>query len=100
MEEPNSRRLTLEEYLALEAVSPDRTEYRDGFAVALAAPNKNHGRISRFLTMKLGPILESRGCDFYTGDAKIGLADRGLPLDEVYRRTTVPRSNDLRAPER
>ena len=82
MELPNARRrLSLDEYLALEAVTPDRLEYREGCAVALAAPNKNHGRISRALTLNFGPVILSRGCDFYVGDAKVltPAGDRVLP---------------------
>ena len=71
MEEQTSRRLTVAEYLALEALSPDRLEYRDGFAVALAAPNKNHGRIAGNLVGSLERIVRSRGCDYFAGDAKV-----------------------------
>jgi len=81
MEQPNARRLSLAEYLALEAVSPDRLEYRDGFAVALAAPNKNRGRIAGNLVTSLGPIVRGHGCDYFAGDAKVIVpsGDRLIP---------------------
>ncbi len=71
MEKPNARRLSLDEYLALEAVSADRLEYRDGFAVALAVPTGNHMRIASNLMISLGALAQARGCDISRGDAKV-----------------------------
>ncbi len=71
MEDPGARRLTLEQYFALEAIAPDRLEFRDGFAIALALPTKNHARIAGNLTTDIGPIVRARGCDYFSGDAKI-----------------------------
>jgi len=93
MEQSEHRRLTLDEYLALEAVSPDRLEYRDGFAVALAVPAKNHARIAGNLAMSLGPLIRGQGCDFFAGDAKVLTpnGDRAIP-DFVV--TCDPRDRD------
>lgn len=81
MERPEPRRLTREEYLELEAVSVERLEYRDGFAVALALPSKNHARIAGNLTTSLGPSARQRGCDYFVGDAKVvtPAGDRVVP---------------------
>ncbi|HEV3157725.1 MAG TPA: Uma2 family endonuclease [Candidatus Baltobacteraceae bacterium] len=70
MELPDHR-LTLEEFLKLEAKSKEPLEYIDGYAVALAVTTPNHGDISGNLSMTLGPIARSKGCRFYAGDAKV-----------------------------
>ena len=129
MELPERRRLTLDQYLALEAVSTERLEFRDGYAVALAVPTKNHARIAGNLVMSLGPlvraqyrsipelthyvVIDSRRrwmrLDERTADGSLALrgplaqlvvpklAKRGLAIDEIYRDTTVPRTD---APQR
>lgn len=71
MEQPERRRLTVQEYLDLEAVSSDRLEYRGGYAVALATPTGNHGRIATNLLVSLAPLVRARGCDLFAGDAKV-----------------------------
>jgi len=71
MEQPARRRLTLQEYLDLEAVSSERLEYRDGYAAALATPTGNHGRIATNLLVSLAPLVRTRGCDLFAGDAKV-----------------------------
>ncbi|HEV3157723.1 MAG TPA: Uma2 family endonuclease [Candidatus Baltobacteraceae bacterium] len=70
MEVPDHR-LTLEEFLKLEAKSKEPLEYIDGYAVALAEATANHGDISENLSMTLGPIARSKGCRFYGGKAKV-----------------------------
>lgn len=64
------RRLSPAEYLALEAVSPERLEYRDGYAVALAAPSTNHSLITGTLALTLGAKARANGCRFFS-DAKV-----------------------------
>jgi Uma2 family endonuclease len=74
-------RLTLEEYEALNAVAPYKLEYRDGRAVALAVPARIHSRIVKNLVEALGLPAQSRGCDYYAGDAKVitPIGDRLIP---------------------
>lgn len=76
MEAPQQRRVSVAEYLAIEGVSTERLEYRDGFVVALAVPTKNHARIAGNLVLAFGAAVRARGCDFFSGDAKI-LTERG-----------------------
>lgn len=71
MDLPEGRRLTIQEYLKLEALSSERFEYRDGHAVALAVPPGNHGRIATNLLLALAPLVRARGCDVFAGDAKV-----------------------------
>lgn len=75
------RRLTPEEYRALEAISPERLEYRDGYAVALAAPTKNHSRITGTLAVTIGLKAREHGCEFFGENAKVltPAGDRLIP---------------------
>jgi Uma2 family endonuclease len=73
------RRLSPTEYLALEAVFPDRLEYRDGLAVALALPTKNHALGT--LAVTLGVKARANGCRFFGENAKVvtPVGDRLVP---------------------
>ncbi|HEV3158035.1 MAG TPA: Uma2 family endonuclease [Candidatus Baltobacteraceae bacterium] len=64
-------RLTLEEYLKLEAISTEPLEYIDGFASVRTRPSKGHEKIAGNLIMTLGPIVRSNGCDFFANGAKV-----------------------------
>ncbi|GAC1442154.1 MAG: Uma2 family endonuclease [Vulcanimicrobiaceae bacterium] len=81
MEQPGTRRLTLDEYLALESISTERLEFRDGLVVALALPTKNHARIAGNLTTSLGAMARRNGCDYFVGDAEVQTpaGDRVIP---------------------
>ncbi|GAC1568656.1 MAG: Uma2 family endonuclease [Vulcanimicrobiaceae bacterium] len=68
---PDDRRLTLDEYRALEERSAVPHEYRNGYAVALAVPSGAHGTISLNLSIALGPLVRLAGCRAYAGDAKV-----------------------------
>lgn len=71
MQQPAAGRLTLDEYLAFEEQSPIPHEYRNGYAVALAAPSGTHGAIALNLTLAIGPTARSLGCDARAGDTKV-----------------------------
>lgn len=94
MEAPEPRRLSVEEYLALDSELSERLEYRDGFAVAQAVPTKNHGRIAGNLVLAFGENARSRGCDFFSGDAKI-LIENGDRLIPDFVVTCDERDRDL-----
>lgn len=63
--------MTLDQYLTFEAASPVAHEYRDGCAVALAVPSRNHARIAMNLSVLLGAAARAAGCDAYAGDVKV-----------------------------
>lgn len=84
------RRLSPAEYLALEAVSPDRLEYRDGLAVALTLPAKNHALITGTLAVTTGVKARAKGCRFFGENAKVvtPAGDRLIP-DFIVTATRV-----------
>lgn len=61
------RHYTIDEYFAVEAMSPVRYEYFDGEILAMAGGSANHNRISRNVLLALEPKLrggrESLGSD-------------------------------------
>ncbi len=89
MDRPD-RRLSTQEYLALEASSPERLEYRDGLAVALAEPTANHEFISGNLVVALGPPARSNGCVFLAAGGKV-VTSRGDRLIPDFLITCDPR---------
>ncbi len=81
---PYRRRITLAEYLALEAFVPDPLEYRERFGYPLTMPTKDHARIVGNLVLALGPAVRAAGCDFFAGDASVpGLFGQRLVPDFV-----------------
>ncbi|MFK7936232.1 MAG: Uma2 family endonuclease [Saprospiraceae bacterium] len=61
-----SRKITFEEYLALEQESEIRHEFQDGELIPLEATTKAHNRIKRNITRAIEtPEFEERGCELY-----------------------------------
>ncbi len=75
------RRLTLEEYRRLEALSDDKLEYLHGYAVALATPTRRHSALVKNLVALLSPAVRAHGCDYFAGDVKVEspAGDRTIP---------------------
>ncbi len=72
------RHYTIDEYFAVEVMSPVRNEYYDGEILAMAGGSANHNRISRNVLLALEPKLrEGRGCESLGSDTRI-LAPSGL----------------------
>jgi Uma2 family endonuclease len=68
---PQPRRYTVEEYLALEAASDERHEYRDGEIIAMAGARSNHNRITQNLARRLGEKLEGSRCEAFGENQRI-----------------------------
>jgi Uma2 family endonuclease len=96
MNDAISGRITLEEYLALDAGTEERLEYRDGYAVAMATPTKRHERIAMNLVLAVGNAVRARGCDVFSGGAKV-IAQSGDRLIPDFVVSCDER--DLRRPE-
>ncbi len=93
MELPQPRRLSLDEFLEIDAGSDERLEYRGGFIVAQATPPKNHARIAGNLAMHLGPLARVSGSDFFAGDAKVVMPDGSRVIPDFVV-TCDPRDRD------
>lgn len=68
MHQPEAR-ITYEEYLRLEAVTDQRSEFYDGVVVAMAEPSRRHEIIVSNLSLLLGPAVRAKNCEFVTRGA-------------------------------
>lgn len=62
---------TAEEYLDLERVSEERSEYLDGTIYAMAGESPQHGAISTNLVAELRNQLKGSPCQVFTKDMKV-----------------------------
>jgi Uma2 family endonuclease len=72
------RRLSVEEYLALERRSEGKHEYLDGEVVAMTGASDRHNRIVWNLAGILYSQLRGRPCQAYVGDMRLQVAATGL----------------------
>lgn len=68
------RHYTIDEYFAVEAMSPVRNEYFDGEILAIAGGSANHNRISRNVLLALEPKLRDGRCESLGSDTRIRTA--------------------------
>ncbi|MDV6373463.1 Uma2 family endonuclease [Deinococcus arenicola] len=74
--EPAFQRMSVEEYLRTEELSPDKREYVDGFVYPLhgqAGASKPHVRITGNITATLNAAARQSGCRLYSSDMKLRL---------------------------
>ena len=67
-------RMTVDEYLALEARSPVRHEYVGGVAYAIAGASLRHSRIALNVAAHLRDVARARGCAVVLADVKVRAA--------------------------
>jgi Uma2 family endonuclease len=77
MAEPD-RRLSPEEYLALERRSEEKHEYLDGEIFAMTGASRQHNLIALNIAASLHAQLADRPCEPYMGDMRIQVAATGL----------------------
>jgi Uma2 family endonuclease len=77
MSEPN-RRLSPEEYLALERQSEVKHEFLDGEMFAMTGASLQHNRIVRNVGGLLYSQLRGRPCESFTGDLRLRVDATGL----------------------
>lgn len=74
------RRITVEEYFALDEASPTKLDFIDGQIVdpqAMAGGTIFHGVIASNLSRVLGPAADTRGCVTVTSDVKVRVEASG-----------------------
>ena|ERR1700760_1668951 len=69
--EQAQRHYTVDDYFAVEAMSPVRNEYFDGEILAMAGGSADHNRISRNVLLALEPKLREGGCESLGSDTRI-----------------------------
>jgi len=73
------RRVSVEEYLALERRSETKNEYLDGEIFAMTGASRRHNRIVLNLGIALDGQLKGRGCEVFTNDMRVH-----MPSAQVY----------------
>lgn len=71
-------RLTETEYLTQERLAPGKSEFLDGETFAMAGTSLPHNRISVNTLVALRSQLEGRGCEVFTSDLRLRVAQTGL----------------------
>ena len=77
MSQPN-RRLSPEEYLALERQSAGKHEYLEGEVFAMSGATRRHNLIALHTAAALLSQLHDRPCEVYIGDMRIRIDATGL----------------------
>lgn len=65
------QRLSIQEYLDLEASSESKHEFHDGQIFAMAGASRNHGIIGANILTELNLISRKHACTTFNGDVKI-----------------------------
>jgi Uma2 family endonuclease len=71
------RHYTIEEYFAVEEISPVRNEYFEGEILAMAGGSPNRSRIARNVLLSLEPQLRAGSCESFGSDTRV-LTPSGL----------------------
>jgi len=78
MEAVAKRRLTAQEYLALERRAGAKSEFVDGEMFALAGGTRRHSVIAANLIRDLGNGLRGKSCQVFTSDMRVKIESTGL----------------------
>ena len=81
-EEPNSSKMTLEQYFEMEYRSPFRHEYMDGQAQRMAYTSENHGTLVSKLNRLIGNCLLNKACRVYASDRMVYVP--GAECNNIY----------------
>jgi Uma2 family endonuclease len=71
-------RYTPEEYLAIEREAEFKSEYIDGYIVAMSGASESHNLIVTNIVSELRGQLKTRDCRVYPNDMRIDLREQGL----------------------
>lgn len=73
MTQPAKKYYTVEEYLSLEETAEYKSEYYKGEIFAMAGGSANHNRIARNVLTALTQAFESKPCEAFGSDMKVGV---------------------------
>lgn len=71
------RRVTVEEYLALDEASEEKLEYLSGVVVAMAGASPRHNVIAQNVSRQIGNSVEQGPCVVFGSDQRVHLAETG-----------------------
>jgi Uma2 family endonuclease len=70
-------RFTPEQYLALERKADFKSEYFDGFLIAMAGASREHNLIAGNLHGEIRSQFKGRSCEVYIGDMRVRAGSKG-----------------------
>jgi Uma2 family endonuclease len=76
--EPQTKRYTADEYLALEMESEIRNEYDDGEILPMAGGTPNHNELTGNLVFILKAALKGKPYSVFVADQRVAIPDRNL----------------------
>jgi Uma2 family endonuclease len=71
-------RITPEQYLALERKADFKSEYGNGFIIAMAGTSREHSLIAGNVYRKIGNQFEDRPCEAHINDMRVRVGPTGL----------------------
>ncbi len=71
-------RFTAEQYIALERKAEFKSEFRNGYIVAMAGTSREHGLIAGNTFRKIGNAFEARPCEVHIADMRVRVSPGGL----------------------
>ena len=75
---PKPKKLTVEEYFAIEATAERKSEFYDGEMFQMAGASKEHNAISRNLTAEFHQRLKDGPCQVFVSDLRVRVSRTGL----------------------
>ncbi len=72
-----AQQITPEEYLARERAAEYKSEYVNGFLVAMTGASRAHNVITANISRRLGNQLEGRPCEVYIADMRVKVSATG-----------------------
>jgi len=71
-------RFTPEQYLALERKADFKSEYCNGYIIAMAGTSKEHNQVAGNVYRKIGNQIEDRPCTIYFSEMRVRVSPTGL----------------------
>ncbi|MGH7127157.1 MAG: Uma2 family endonuclease [Planctomycetaceae bacterium] len=72
------KRLTVQEYLAIERAAETKSEFFDGEMFAMAGASRRHNLITTNSSREVSLQLKGRRCEVYTSDMRVKIITTGL----------------------
>jgi Uma2 family endonuclease len=72
------KRYTPEEYLALERKAKFKSEYKNGFIIAMAGSSPEHNKIALSLASEIRAQFRGKRCEVYMSDVRLRVTPAGL----------------------
>ena len=71
-------RFTPEQYLTLERKADFKSEYCNGYIIAMAGTSKEHNQVTGNVYRKIGNQIEDRPCTVYISEIRVRVSPTGL----------------------